>query len=483
MESSDNNQVKEIELTENQKQVFSQFQFFANDEQHKVFILKGYAGTGKTTLTRFFIKHLKEKKQHCTLLASTGRAAKIVTNATNIKASTVHSVIYSFKDFNQDLEEIVKHEETTGVDKTGQLYLTFELVTLNDSKKQRFYIVDEASMISDVKDETARQALFGSGKLLTDLLTFDKNGKFIFVGDECQLPPVGQDISPALSADYFRDNFKMKSIEASLTNIVRQQKDNSIILASHRIRELYANPPQVKWGKLPLANHRDIRLHPDLIMMANHYLQLIINKDYEKATFIAASNSKCNSANKLIRSSLGMKELLQVGDLLLITQNNILSGFMNGDMVVVEQIKEARYQRAELTFQLVELKELVSGRRYSQLLIEDILYGNTTNLSQHQQKSLFIDFYKRMRKKGIKQKDSLFKERLNDDPYLNAVRCVFGYAITCHKAQGGEWGDVFVDIPRNITLNAKQNAYQWIYTAVTRAKEKLHIVNDFFISK
>lgn len=472
-----------IVLTQNQQEVFEKFLHFVKDKKQKVFILNGYAGTGKTTLIRFFINELRNADKPFTLMASTGRAAKIATNATGVKASTVHSVIYSFKDFNQDLEEMVKQEEATGVDKTGQLFLQFELVSITDSTEEWFYIVDESSMIPDIKDRTANQALFGSGELLTDLLTFDQNGKFIFVGDECQLPPVGQDISPALSVSYFKQKFKIDAVESILTDIVRQQKDNSIVVASHRIRAMYANPPQVKWAMLPFANHNDIRLHSDLLMMVNRYLHLIGGKDYEKATFIARSNNKCNSANKLIRKSLGMGDLLQVGDLLLVTQNNIISGFMNGDMVIVEQIRQVRYQRAQLTFQLVELRELVSSRRFSQLLIEDILYGTSTNLDQHQQKSLFLDFYKRMRAKGIKQKDKLFKDRLNDDPYLNAIRCVFGYAITCHKAQGGEWSEVFVDIPRNITLNAQPEAYQWIYTAVTRAKEKLHIVRDFFISK
>ncbi len=481
MESEKYN-LKEIELTSNQNQVFNQFKEFIKSEKHRAFILKGYAGTGKTTLIRFFINELKKNDLPYKLMASTGRAAKIVSNATNLPASTVHSVIYSFKDFNQDLEEVVRQEDEVGVDKTGQLFLTFELVPVKEQKKQNYYIVDEASMISDVVDQGANQALFGSGKLLNDLMSYDKKGKFIFVGDECQLPPIGQDISPALSADYFDRIFHISAIDTSLTNIVRQHEDNTIIQASQRLRMLYANPPEVKWGKLPLANYKHIKLHPDLIPMINSYISLINGKKYDNGTFISSSNAKCNSANMLIRSSLGYKNTLQEGDLLLVTQNNILSGFMNGDMVMVEQIKNVRYQRAQLSFLLVEVRELVTGRRFSQLLVEDILYGNTTNLSQAEQKALFVDFYRRMKSKGIKQKSQEFKDHLYEDSYLNALRCVFGYAITCHKAQGGEWSEVFIDIPRNLTLNAKASAYQWIYTAVTRAKQQLHVVNDFYIS-
>lgn len=474
--------LKSINLTANQKEVFEGFKQFVEDDSLSVFILKGYAGTGKTTLIRFFIERLKDQNLSYALLASTGRAAKIVSNATGTKASTVHSQIYSLKDFNQDLEEVVRKEKETGIDSTGQLYLTFELTTVMPSANQKFYIIDEASMISDAPDPNANQAVFGSGKLLTDLMQYDKNGKFVFVGDECQLPPIWQDFSPALSAGYFRNNFNIKAVEYSLTDIVRQQEDNSIIQASHALRELYENPPQVRWGKLPLSQYKHIQVHPDFLSLIRNYIQQVKGRNYDHTTFIASSNAKCSKANALIRNSLQMRPTLQVGDLLLVTQNNLISGFMNGDMVVVEQIKTSRYQRAQLTFQMVELRELVTNRRYTQLLIENILYGGMTNLSLEQQKSLYIDFYLRLRDEGIKQKDLAFRERLNTDPYLNALRCVFGYAITCHKAQGGEWNEVFVDIPRNLTLESKPSGYQWIYTAVTRAREKLHIVKDFFIT-
>ena len=175
---------KKISLTPNQEQVFNRFKWFIEDKNHKVFILNGYAGTGKTTLIRFFIDELCRQGKPYVLMASTGRAAKIVSNATGKKASTVHSVIYKFKDFNQDLEEVVNQEDQYGVDKTGQLYLTFAMVPVNNSHKQHFYLVDEASMVSDVKDPSANQALFGSGRLLADLLAYDPRGKFIFVGDE-----------------------------------------------------------------------------------------------------------------------------------------------------------------------------------------------------------------------------------------------------------------------------------------------------------
>lgn len=481
MRNSNNLVNTNIVLTPNQEQVFKRFQHFIEEKDNRVFILNGYAGTGKTTLIRFFIEELSKRDKQYVLMASTGRAAKILSNSTGKKASTVHSVIYKFNDFNQDLEEVVKQEDQYGIDKTGQLYLTFSMVP-NTSSTQQFYIIDEASMISDVKDPSAVQAVFGSGKLLSDLLEYNVNAKFIFVGDVCQLPPILQDISPALSSKYLKEVHNIDSIETTLTSIVRQHEDNTIIQASHRIRNLYQDPPVIKWGKLPLGNYKDIRLHTDTISMINKYLELIRGYSYERGTFISYSNSKCNNLNKLIRSTLGYKSTLQVGDLLLVTQNNSLSGFMNGDMVVIEQIKNVRYQRAQLTFLQVEVKELVTGQRFTQLLIENILYDNMTNLKHSEQKALFIDFYRRMKSEGINQKNPIFKERLHTDEYLNALRCVFGYALTCHKAQGGEWDEVCIDIPRNLTLNAKASSYQWVYTAVTRARKMLHIVNDFYIS-
>ena len=285
-------------LTLNQEQVFKRFQLFIEEKEHRVFILNGYAGTGKTTLIRFFIDELSRVGKKYVLMASTGRAAKIVSNATGKKASTVHSVIYKFNDFNQDLEEVVRQEDQYGVDKTGQLYLTFSMVPVNITKDQHFYIIDEACMISDVKDPSAVQAIFGSGRLLTDLLKYDANGKFIFVGDECQLPPVLQDVSPALSSKYLKEVHQIKAIETTLTSIVRQQEDNTIIHASHRIRNLYVNPPELKWGKLPLGNYKDINLHPDMVSMINKYLELIKGYRYERGTFISYSNTKCNNLSR-----------------------------------------------------------------------------------------------------------------------------------------------------------------------------------------
>ena len=130
---------------------------------------------------------------------------------------------------------------------------------------------------------------------------------------------------------------------------------------------------------------------------------------------------------------------------------------------------------------MVSVMELFTKKVYSQLIITDILYSNHINLSQEQQKELFIDFYIRMKKEGIKQNTLEFNDKMLTDPYLNALRCVYGYAITCHKSQGGEWDNVYIDIPRNFALQPKPFVYQWMYTAMTRAKKNLFVVDDFYI--
>ena len=184
---------------------------------------------------------------------------------------------------------------------------------------------------------------------------------------------------------------------------------------------------------------------------------------------------------RLLRPMLGVNsQQLAAGDLLLVTQNNNLSGLMNGDVVTVQQVV-VKEQRAGLTFLKVSVKELFTGKEYSQLMIADVLYGNQTNLTQSQQKELFIDFFIRMKNQGLRQKDDAFKSMMIKDPYLNALRAVFGYALTCHKAQGGEWEHIYLDVPRNFPLVEKPYVYQWMYTAMTRAKYKMFTINDFWV--
>ena len=257
-----NNDLKEINiqeqpitLTKSQQHAFDQFKEFV-DSDKRVFILKGYAGTGKTTLVKTFVKELKEQKKRFELLASTGRAAKIMRDKTGIGANTIHGAIYTFADLNQNLDELFKDEtEPPKVDKTGQLFLTFEPVSIpEEMQTECVYIIDEASMIGDKKDETPNQAVYGTGRLLNDLLHYNPAGKFVFVGDNCQLPPVKGDISPALSLNYISNVHQLEGCEAKLTEIKRQTDGNDIVLAAQEFRLLYENPPLIEWPSFPLCN-------------------------------------------------------------------------------------------------------------------------------------------------------------------------------------------------------------------------------------
>lgn len=455
---------------------------FVESPDKRIFILKGYAGTGKTTMLRMFVDELLKRKCHFKLLASTGRAAKIVCNMTDNETKTVHSQIYTFQDLNQDIGQIVDQRKSDGVDKSGQLLLNFELNTVNaEDKTQRLYIVDEASMISDKLDSNAVQAVFGNGKLLSDLLQYDPLAKFVFVGDECQLPPVGQNISPALLPQYFIEHFGLQPDSVALTEIVRQKDDNDLIVASKIMRDLYHSSPQTKWAKFPLRGYKNIVVYPNQTALLNSYVSRMQANGYNESTFICNSNKICDVVTSMIRPKMGIHgATLQKNDLLLVTQNNYITGLMNGDLVRVEEVG-VREERAGLTFLKVSVKELFSNKVYTQLMVENVLYNNQTNLSQAEQKELFIDYYLRMKHNGIQQKSELFKLNMFRDPYLNALRAVYGYALTCHKSQGGEWNHVYLDIAKYVPGLEKPYVYQWMYTAMTRARVQLHVVDDWWV--
>ena len=481
-------ELKDITLTESQQRVLDSIVAFLGSDD-RIFVLKGYAGTGKTTLMRFLIQHLHEQERGYHLLASTGRASTILNAATGaVSAQTIHSLIYKYSDFNQDLSDVSEAK----ADVHGQLYLVFEPCKADVRDKNQVYIIDEASMVSDTEVRNITQAAFGSGRLLKELLEYDSapSAKFIFVGDPCQLPPIEQTFSPALSPDYMRATFACGVQEGTLTEIVRQGGGNTIISTSQRIRQLYSNAPENDagyrfrvWGKLPIASNANIQLHPNSADFMNHYLQAIREHGYGYATYLCRGNAACYKTSCEIRRQLGLFGRVAVNDLLLVIQNNGALGLYNGDLVVVSEVTQHVESRAGLLFRIVKVTDLDGENERATFLIEDVLHSGKLNLDNEQQKALFVDFVVRMSSKGInpKQNKQLFDKAMMTDPYLNALRCTFGYAITCHKSQGGEWPEVFVNMPRNIMLNPVKSSYQWVYTAITRAKERLHIINDIYL--
>ena len=474
------NDLFEFPLKSQQAKAFATLIEFLINKDKKIFILKGYAGTGKTTLMSGLIKWLQKEKTPFALLASTGRAAKILSDKTKTKANTVHSHIYVFNALSEDLEAMSSLQQDMAVDDKGQINLLFGLRTIN-SNTEKIYIIDEASMISDELEKSTSFAKFGTGDLLNDILTYDPNGKFIFIGDPCQLPPVHQQNSPALSASYISSKYRLSTEEVELTEIVRQADTSGIVEASLKIRNLYKSNPITKWATLPVKNHKNIILQSSHAQLLDHYISKIQTDGFEHATMICQTNKHCSDLNAIVRRTFHQtNDRLVRGDLLMITQNNYLSPLVNGDQVTITKIGTREY-RAGLSFLQVEVEPIATKTSFSLLLIEDILYSNYTNLNNKQHKNLMIDFYERMKLNKVYQKDQQFKDNMMKDPYLNALKAVYGYALTCHKSQGGEWNEVFLYLDNKIHGLKKPGIYQWWYTAVTRAKENLYLVNDWFI--
>jgi ATP-dependent exoDNAse (exonuclease V) alpha subunit len=470
----------DIQLKEQQQNAFLKICDFLENDDLNVFILKGYAGTGKTTLIGGVIRWLKSKEKAHRLLATTGRAAKVVSNKTKVPASTIHKAIYTFNGIQGDLDKISKMSKADDDEVQGQMSLFFNLVEL-ENETETIYIIDESSMISDKETGNNAFTQFGSGNLLKDLYRFDKRGKFIFIGDPCQLPPIGQETSPALSTEILEKQYNLKADEFELTDIIRQSDTNGIVLSSFELRKLIASDTDSKFAKIPLKNFSNVLYYPNQDDLLNKYIEAVKKSGFEDSTLVCHSNEQCAQFNRKIRESLfPVAELLHVGDLLMITQNNLKVNLMNGDQVVVCEVG-GRHIRAGMSFVNIKVRELFGKAEHEVLMIEDILLSNTTNLSRIQQTRLFIDFFDRMRAEEISQKSEEFKERMLSDKYLNALRAVYGYALTCHKTQGGEWNNVFLHMDNKIHGIPRPEIYRWWYTAITRAKQNLHVVDSWFI--
>ncbi len=482
------NKTDNIVLNECQKDAFKKICSFINGKSAKVFILKGFAGTGKTTIIRTVVNYMEKRSINYSLMASTGRAAKILSNISGCDAKTVHNEIYGYSRLNVDTDKIKETEEEKFIEGL-QLKIIFDL------KEPPFdvdvYIVDEASMISDAPEKDAAQSCFGSGKLLTDLMMYNSDAKFIFVGDPCQLPPISGELSPALSTDYLAEHFGAESEEFTLTEIMRQEEDNDLIDVASRVRFLWEDAPideriygdLRKWERLPFRGNYNLKLLSSTEELATRYIRDIKGNHYSNAVFICKNNANCYSYNVKFREMLGFRGGVKVGELLLVIQNNQISGLRNGDMVIIKSISPLTEERAGLVFREIEVEDIYTGRIIKQLMIESLLYQPNVNLNSEQQTRLFVDFIIRMKKKGISDKKNniKFQEMMSHDLYLNALRLSFGYALTCHKSQGGEWKNVYACFPRNIMLNPTKQKYQWVYTAMTRAREKFFVVDDIYI--
>lgn len=473
-----------MKLNEQQKAVLKQLvDFSENDAQF--FILKGYAGTGKTTLVSQYIDWLQEREKPFELLATTGRAAKILKDKTGHKASTIHSAIYSFKDIEGDVDHV---KQVAGSTFLGQLSLIFGTKPpLDDGQPLPMLIIDEASMLSSVADSSDAIIRFGSGILINDLIEYANGAKIIFVGDPCQLPPVGSLHSVALDKYWLETTYGTEVEEAELTSIMRQDKKSGISSVAATLRDRVLDPPSEKWPKIPALRKEKIILYDNREDFVNTYVGILQRKGFQEAICIAWANKECLEINMKVRQQLyGEHGPLRKGDILMVMQNNYLTDVVNGDLVKVHSLK-GREERAGLVFLKVEIENVYSKKIHEVRLIENLLNSVDPNITKDQHRALMVDFSGRMYVKGVGSKSNEYKQEMLKDPYLNALRAQYGYAVTCHKSQGGEWPQIFLLLsPKMYGMDRsdegrRDQLMRWLYTAVTRAEKKLHLEKGWWL--
>lgn len=466
-------------LSPHQQEVFNKIVVFLEQNYKKVFVLKGYAGTGKTTMVRFIIEYLKKKNNiNPVLLATTGRAAKVLQDKTGFQASTLHSQIYYL--------EGVEGKDDNGQDpwesSTGQLYLNFGVrpILLDDEKRQVF-IVDEASMLTHVPQEGIHGSKYGSGSILDDFMGYTDRAQVIFVGDPCQLPPVSNDpYSSSLFADFLSKRYGCLAEEAELQEIHRQQEGSEILSMAFKVREEIYNPPVTKYPKIKVPQLKNSHVYFSEDLLLHSYMNMYAPDDPTRCIMISYTNKKCQELNIELRRRMGKPAYIAPGDLLMVTQNSYTTGLVNGDQVLVLNIGRQE-QRAGFTLLNVRLKSLHNDKIYETLLINELLYNNNPNIQPEEAKRLLIDFDTRTRNNQIRRNSQEYKKLMNSDIYLNALRAKYGYCVTCHKAQGGEWPHVFLHIAGTLFLRQPAEVRRWYYTAITRAQRHLHINNGYWI--
>lgn len=463
-----------MELTILQNKVFEQIKAFLNSDA-SVFILRGYAGTGKTTMVKVIADYIKQSRQ-LAMMAPTGRAARVLATKTGHKAVTIHKAIYA-----------KAHIEPKKVKDIAESEYKF-VFPINESENggNIVAIVDEASMVCSRKIEH-ELFIFGTDNLMEDLLTFVRpnfGGKVIFVGDPAQLPPVGESVSNALRAEYFKEK-GLKVVEAELTEVLRQKGDSVILKNAMMIRDLLQKD---KRNQLVFeAQKDDVEMVPSEQFL-DKYLKYRKESGRHDSVIICYSNKSANRYNRDIRKSLyGGDVPLRENDILLITQNNYRLNRMNGEFVPVLSVGARTQQSAPVYAQIGGKRQRIvitlnfiqvtvpdgDGNPMLCMLLEDLLTSDKATISIDENRALYINFC--MRHPSLKQGTQVFADALLNDEYYNAIRAKYGYAVTGHKCQGGEWGKVFVDYTDRTGLD--DDSLRWAYTATTRAQKTLYVSN------
>lgn len=451
-------------LQEELLEKLSNFVFDTKDDS--LFLIKGYAGTGKTTTISTFVNSLWHIGKKAVLLAPTGRAAKVISGYANKQAFTIHKKIYFPKK-----------------NKAGSV----DFVLQPNKYHNTIFIVDEASMISDASSSAK---LFENNSLLDDLMSFVYSGKhckLILVGDTAQLPPVKLDISPALDSKKIALNYQKQVDEIELNEVMRQHINSGILLNATDLRLIISNKG--------IADFKFELGYPDLIRLEDGYdIQDAITTAYdnigvEDTVFIVRSNKRANQYNQQIRSKIrGQENEISTGDYVMVVKNNYFwlkqtseAGFIaNGDICEILEIKKIKelygFRFAEVKVRMVDYPK---QKPFETVLLLDTLMSETPSLSYEDSNRLYQEVGKDFAHEKSKYKQLL---SIKKSPYFNALQVKFSYAVTCHKSQGGQWKTVFVEQP--YLPEGQNTAYlRWLYTAVTRAQEKLYLIgfeDDFF---
>ncbi|MFC4094721.1 ATP-dependent DNA helicase [Euzebyella saccharophila] len=442
--------------------------FVMSKKGDTVFMLRGFAGTGKTTLIGTLVKTLWKTTQKSVLMAPTGRAAKVMSNYSNTQAFTIHRKIY-----------FPKKQGAAGV----------QFVLAPNKHRNTIFIVDEASMIPDAP---ADSKLFENGSLLDDLLMFVYSGhncKLVLIGDTAQLPPVKLDLSPALDADRLSLNYNKDVIDMEMDEVVRQATDSGILANATMLRE------QLQSGFFENFQFDVLPFNDIVRLIDGHEVQEAIDASYseegkEETAFIVRSNKRANLYNENIRSRiLFLENELAVGDYMMVVKNNYFwlkpsteAGFIaNGDIIEVLEIFAFKslygFRFAEVKVKMVDYP---NQKPFETVLLLDTVKAVTPSLSYEDGNRLYQEVMKDYANESSKYRKFM---GVKNNKYFNALQVKFSYAITCHKSQGGQWNTVFVEQPY-MPNGVDKELLRWLYTAVTRAKSKLYLIGfkgDFFL--
>ncbi len=449
-----------FETTNDQKKIIEMLSnYICDDDFSSIFILNGYAGTGKTTILAALVETLKELNMKTILLAPTGRAANVFSRAAKQTANTIHKRIY---------------REKSSSDYDSKFTLNF------NRESDVIFIVDEASMLSQSGGE---QSIFGSGSLLDDLVSFVRSGKrcrLILVGDNAQLPPVGQEFSPALD-EHLMSQFGEVHY-ATMDQVVRQSAQSGILFNATMVRCMLENHiyeiPQFEMN------------YPDVEALEGGDFTERLQECYDKygrdqTIIITRSNKRAYRYNEGVRRySLGAEEEIESGDQLMVVRNNYhyterikdcpMSFIANGDIAELRQLRRFEdyygFRFAEATLSFADY----DGYEITCKVMLDTLASEAPSLSYEQNRALFYEVEKDYAE--ITSKAKRFKE-IRENPHYNALQVKFAYAVTCHKAQGGQWQAVFIDRCIFGDEEMTPDMLRWLYTAMTRATTKLYFVN------